>query len=98
MFYSKVSSGYLRQDSQSSNSFGKIQNFGFPEFSEEKIKCFIREKFHYFVFKYILYILYISYIYILTYILHILNKKYNYIVRKYQGTWDCSQKKLEQSM
>ena len=97
MFYSKVSSGYLRQDSQSSNSFGKILNFGFPEFSEEKIKCFIREKFH-ISFSNIFYIFYIFHIYILTYILHILNKKYNYIVRKYQGTWDRSQKKLEQSM
>ena len=37
LFYSKVSSGFLRQDSQSSYSFGKIQNVGGPELSEENI-------------------------------------------------------------
>ena len=31
LFYSKVSSGFLRQDSQSFYSFGKIQNVGIPE-------------------------------------------------------------------
>ena len=36
-YYSKVSSGYLRQDSQRSYSFGKIQNVGGPELFEEKI-------------------------------------------------------------
>ena len=35
-FYYKVSSEFLRQDSQSSYSFGKIQNVGGPELSEEK--------------------------------------------------------------
>ena len=35
LFYSKVSSEFLRQDSQSSCSFGKIQNVGDLEFSEE---------------------------------------------------------------
>ena len=42
LFYSKVSSGFLRQDSQ---SFGKSQNVGGPELSEEKILCFIGESF-----------------------------------------------------
>ena len=35
LFNSKVSSGFLRQDSQSSYSFGKIQNVVSPELSEE---------------------------------------------------------------
>ena len=35
--YCKVSSEVLRQDSQSSYSFGKIQNVGETELSEEKI-------------------------------------------------------------
>ena len=37
LFHSKVSSGFLQQDLQSSYSFGKIQNVGGPELSEEKI-------------------------------------------------------------
>ena len=37
LFHSKVSTGFLRQDSQSSYSFGKIQNLGGPELSEESI-------------------------------------------------------------
>ena len=37
LFYSNVSSGFLRQDLQSSYSFGKMQNVGGPELSEEKI-------------------------------------------------------------
>ena len=36
LFYSKVSSGFLPQDSQSSYSFSKIQNVGGLELSEEK--------------------------------------------------------------
>ena len=36
LFYSKVSSGFLRQDSQSSYIFRKILNVGDPELSEEK--------------------------------------------------------------
>ena len=36
LFYYKVSSEFLRQDSQSSYSFGKIQNVGETELSEEK--------------------------------------------------------------
>ena len=46
VFYSKVSSAFLRQDSQSSCSFDKIQNVGDLELSEEKTKCFIGERFH----------------------------------------------------
>ena len=34
--FSKVSSEFLRQDSQSSYSFGRIQNIGGPELSEEE--------------------------------------------------------------
>ena len=45
LFHSKVSSGILQQDSQSSYSFGKIRNIGGPELSEEKIQCFIGERF-----------------------------------------------------
>ena len=37
IFHSKVSSGFLQQDSQSSYSFVKIRNVGGPELSEEKI-------------------------------------------------------------
>ena len=37
LFYSKVSSGFLQQDLQSSYSFGKIQNVRGPELSEEKV-------------------------------------------------------------
>ena len=37
LFYSKVFSRFLRQDSQSPYSFGKIQNVGGSELSEEKI-------------------------------------------------------------
>ena len=36
LFYSKFSSRFLRQDSQSSYSFGKIQKEEDPELSEEK--------------------------------------------------------------
>ena len=36
LFYSEGSSGFQRQDSQSSCSFGKIQNVGDLELSEEK--------------------------------------------------------------
>ena len=42
LFYYRV----LRQDSQSSYSFGKIQKVGEAELSEEKIWCFIGERFH----------------------------------------------------
>ena len=37
LFFSKVSSSFLRQDLQGSYSFGKIQNLGGPEISAEKI-------------------------------------------------------------
>ena len=43
-----VSSGFLRQDSQSSYSFGKVQNVGSPELPEEKI-VFHWRKVSYFV-------------------------------------------------
>ena len=36
LFYSKVSSGFLPQNSQRSYSFGKVHNAGGPELSEEK--------------------------------------------------------------
>ena len=36
LFYYKASSEFLRQDSQSSYSFGKTQNVGETELSEEK--------------------------------------------------------------
>ena len=45
-FYYKVSGELLRQDLQSSNSFGMIQNLASPELSEEKIQCFIGERSH----------------------------------------------------
>ena len=53
LFYYKVSSEYLRQDSQSSYIFGnivcysfiQIQNVGETELSEQKIYCFIWERF-----------------------------------------------------
>ena len=37
LFYYKVSGEFLRQDSQISYSFGKIQNVGETEHPEEKI-------------------------------------------------------------
>ena len=37
LFYSKVSSGFLQQDSQSLYSFEKIQNVGGQELSKNKI-------------------------------------------------------------
>ena len=36
LFYCKVSNEFLRQDSQSSRSFVKIQNVRVPELSQEK--------------------------------------------------------------
>ena len=68
LFYSKVFSEFLRQDSHSSFSFGKIQNVGDPdssfsfgkiqnvgdpELSEEKNLVFQWRKISYFVFTYI---------------------------------------------
>ena len=46
LIYYKVSSEFLLQDSQSSYSFGKIQNVGETELFEEKVECFIGERFH----------------------------------------------------
>ena len=37
LFYYNVSSEFVRQDSQSSHGFGKIQNVGETELSEGKI-------------------------------------------------------------
>ena len=37
LFYSEVSSGFLREDLQGSYSFGKIQNVEGPDLSENKI-------------------------------------------------------------
>ena len=48
--YSKFSSGFLWQDSKSYYSFGNfgnIQNVGGPELFEEKIWCFIGERYTY---------------------------------------------------
>ena len=50
LLYYKVSSEFLRQDSQSSYSFGKIQNVGKTEVSEEKNLVFHWRKVSYFVF------------------------------------------------
>ena len=38
--------GFLRQYLQSSYNLGKVQNLGGPELSEDKIYCFIEERFH----------------------------------------------------
>ena len=53
LFYYKVSSEFLRQDSQSSYSFGKIQNVGETELSDEKNLVFRWGKMSHFVFIYI---------------------------------------------
>ena len=49
LFYSKISSGLLRQDLQSSYSFGfgKIQNVGILELFEEKISASLEKDFIY---------------------------------------------------
>ena len=44
-FYSKVSSGFLQQDSEGSYSFGKIQNVGDQELSEEKFSISLEKNF-----------------------------------------------------
>ena len=59
LFYYKVSGEFLRQDLQSSNSFGMIQNLGSPELSEEKIQCFIGERSHIHLYTYIYIYIYI---------------------------------------
>ena len=46
IIYYKDSGEFLRQDSQCSCSFGKIQNVGERELSVEKVWCFIGERFH----------------------------------------------------
>ena len=79
LFYSKVSSGFLRQDLQSSYTIDKIQTVRGPELSEQKILFFIGERFH-ISFSYIytktyiymnVYIYICIYIYMYIYILYI---------------------------
>ena len=53
LFRYKVSGEFLRQDSQSFYSFGKIQNVGEKELSEEKNLVFHWRKISYFAFIYI---------------------------------------------
>ena len=53
LLYYNVSSNFLRQDSQSSYSFGNIQNVGKTELSEQKNLVFHWRKNSYFVFIYI---------------------------------------------
>ena len=48
-----VSSEFVRRDSQTSHGFGKIQNVGETELSEEKNLVFHWRKISYFVFIYI---------------------------------------------
>ena len=71
LFFYKVSSEVLRQDSQSSYSFGKIQNVGETELSEEKNVSLEKDfifRFHiYFSASFAFYFL-VSYIYIYIYI------------------------------
>ena len=45
LFDSKVSSGFLQQDSQRSYSFAKIQNVGATELSEVKKSILIKKDF-----------------------------------------------------
>ena len=77
IFYYKVSSEFLWQDSQSLYSFGKIQNVRETELSEEKKnECFLGEIFHIpfshiYIYIYITSIYTYSEIYIYIYILHI---------------------------
>ena len=54
LFDYKVSSEFLREDVQSSYSFGKIQNVGETELYEERIQRFIGERFQ-ILFSYIFY-------------------------------------------
>ena len=53
LFYYKASREFLRQNLQSSYSFGKIQNVGETKLSEEKNLVFHWKKSSYFVFIYI---------------------------------------------
>ena len=78
-FYYKVSGEFLRQDSQSLYSFGKIQNVGEKELSEEKNLVFHWRKISYFAFIYILALVLLlisSFIYI--YIIKIQRKSFPY--------------------
>ena len=45
LFYYKAPSEFLRQDSQSSCSFGKIQNVGETELSEQKVSVSLEKDF-----------------------------------------------------
>ena len=66
-------SEFMQQDSQVSYSFDKIQSVGETAHSEEKIQCFVGERF-YISFAYIIYIYIYLYIYIYIYI-HIVKVK-----------------------
>ena len=83
LFYSKVSSGFLRQDLQSSYTIDKIQTVRGPELSEQKILFFIGERFHisfsYIYTKTYIYMNVYIYICIYIYILYIYNLIYIYI-------------------
>ena len=61
LIYYKVSSEFLRQDSQSSYSFGKIQNVGETELSEEEKVSVLFEKDFIFRFHIYLYASFPSY-------------------------------------
>ena len=79
LFFHKVSSEFLRQDSQNSYSFGKIQNVGKTELSEEKFSVSLEKDFTFrfhiyfppvllFVFSFQIYVHIYIYIYIYIYI------------------------------
>ena len=92
VFYFKVSSRFMRQDSQSSYSFGKTQNVGSVETSEEKVSVSLEKDFifcfHFYIYIYTYIYIYIYYIYIYIYIYecrsiyyqqkHILKNNFNY--------------------
>ena len=90
---------FPQQDSQSSYSFGKIQNVGETELSEQKSLVFHWRKISYFVFihTYILYILYIyiyeneicnmKYIYIYIYMCNIWRKRYKFCIEIQDLVW-----------
>ena len=79
VFYFKVSSRFMRQDSQSSYSFGKTQNVGSVETSEEKVSVSLEKDF---IFCFHFYIYIYTYIYECRSIYyqqkHILKNNFNY--------------------
>ena len=62
LFHNKVSSEFLRQDSQSLYNFGKIQNVGETELSEEIYNIYTHTHKHIYIYKILLTSLF-SYIY-----------------------------------